>query len=176
MSNTTVAVPVVAAERRHTWARTSAIASHSPASVAASMWRNVRYSVESDGTDPNSSPWAPQVLDVGARLPAAGQHQHRLGQDLAPVMQREPLPGDRDPRRQRIAQPQPVGKGAKSMQPDMGDDLLAAPFHHHRDRAVTVHLASALQSRVPDASTTSESLVWWALPRMGSPQPTKPRE
>ena len=37
MSNTTVAVPVVAAERRHTRARTSAIASHRPASVDASM-------------------------------------------------------------------------------------------------------------------------------------------
>ena len=65
------------------------------------------------------------MLDVGARLPATGQHQHRLGQHLAPVVQREPLTGDRDPRRQRITQPQPVGKRAKSVQPDMGDDPLA---------------------------------------------------
>ena len=64
----------------------------------------------------------------------------------------------------------------KSVQPDMGDDLVAATFHHHRDRAVTVHLASALQARDSDASTTSESLTWRALPRMGNPQLTKPRE
>jgi hypothetical protein len=58
MSSTTGALPVVADERRHTSARTSAIASHSPANVAASMARSVRYSVESEGTDPNSRCWA----------------------------------------------------------------------------------------------------------------------
>src|SRR5215211_8775164 len=57
MSNTTVAFPVVADDRRHTRARTSAIASHGPARVTGSIWRNVRYSVESDGTDPNRSGW-----------------------------------------------------------------------------------------------------------------------
>jgi hypothetical protein len=91
-------------------------------------------------------------------------------------MQREPLPGDGDPRRQRITQTQPVGKRAKSVQADMGDDLLAAPFHHHRNRAVSVHLASALPTRVPDVFTATESLVWWALPRMGDPQVMRPRE
>ena len=55
MSSTTVAVPVVAEDRRHTRARTSAIASHNPASVSALIDRNVRYSVESDGTAPNNS-------------------------------------------------------------------------------------------------------------------------
>ncbi len=55
MSSTTVSLSVVAEDRRHTAARTSAIASHSPASVEGSIWRNVRYSVESDGTDPNRS-------------------------------------------------------------------------------------------------------------------------
>jgi hypothetical protein len=58
MSNTIVCLPVVAELRRHTPARTSAIASHSPASVAEPIWRNVRYSVESDGTNPNNSGWA----------------------------------------------------------------------------------------------------------------------
>jgi hypothetical protein len=42
MSKTTGALPVVAAERRHTMARTSAIASHSPARVSESMARSVR--------------------------------------------------------------------------------------------------------------------------------------
>jgi len=67
------------------------------------------------------------MLDVGARLPTAGQHQHRLGQHLAAVMEWKPLTGDRDPRRQRITHPQAVGKRSKSMQPDMSDDLLATP-------------------------------------------------
>jgi hypothetical protein len=58
MSSTIVSVPVVADERRHTAARTSAIASHRPARVSASIWRNVRYNVESDGTAPNNSAWA----------------------------------------------------------------------------------------------------------------------
>jgi len=53
-----VDVPVVAADRRHTRARAPAIAAHNPPSVAGSIWRNVRYRVESDDTDPNSSPCA----------------------------------------------------------------------------------------------------------------------
>jgi hypothetical protein len=57
MSSTTVAVPVVTDERRHTRARTLPTASHTPARIAGSIWRNVRYSVESDGTDPNRSDW-----------------------------------------------------------------------------------------------------------------------
>src|SRR5215218_1438754 len=58
----------------------------------------------------------------------------------------------------------------------MGDDLVAATFHHHLDRAVTVHLASALRVRDSDASTTSESLIRRALPRMRPDQLTKPHE
>ena len=109
------------------------------------------------------------MLDVAARLTAAGEHQHRLHQHLAPIMHRRPLTARRDTCRQRIAEPQPVGKSAKHMQSDMGHDLVTAPFHHHRHRAVTVLLASALQVWVSDASTTSESLIWRALPRMDSP-------
>jgi hypothetical protein len=174
MSSTTVAVPVVA-DRRDTWERTWPIASHSPLSVAGPIWRNVPYSVEPDATDPNRS-GCERRCSMSEHAPTASQHQHRLGEDLAPVMKREPLPGHRDPSGERITQPQAVGKRSQRLQPDMSDDLLAAPFHHHRNRAVTVHPAGALQIRGPDASTTSESLVWWALPRMGSPQLTKPRE
>jgi hypothetical protein len=65
-----------------------------------------------------------------------------------------------------MTEPQTVGKGSKSVEADVGHDLVAEPFHLHTDRAVSVHLASALLTRVPDASTTSESLVRWALPRM----------
>src|SRR5215207_5725231 len=58
----------------------------------------------------------------------------------------------------------------------MGNHLVATAFHHHRHRAVTVHLASALQVWVSDASTTSESLTRRALTRMGDTQLTPPRE
>jgi hypothetical protein len=54
MSNTTGRSLLVTLERRHTRARTSAIASHRPASVAGPSCRKVRYRVESDGTAPNS--------------------------------------------------------------------------------------------------------------------------
>ncbi len=58
MSSTTVSLPVVAEDRRHTWAGTSAMASHSPPRVAGVIWRMLRYSVESDGTAPNNAGWA----------------------------------------------------------------------------------------------------------------------
>lgn len=58
MSSTTAWVPVVAAARRHTLARTSAIASHSPDNVSGLIERKVRYSVESDATEPNNAAWA----------------------------------------------------------------------------------------------------------------------
>ena len=61
MSKTTAVLPVVASERRQTPARTPATASHSPASVLASTARSVRYSVESDGTEPNSRACARSV-------------------------------------------------------------------------------------------------------------------
>ena len=91
MSNTTRALPVVAAARDHTRPRAWAIASHKPATVAGSSWKNVRYSVESDGHLTEQRRLGPQLLDVAARLPAPGHHQHGLHQHLAPVMQREPL-------------------------------------------------------------------------------------
>ena len=111
------------------------------------------------------------MFDISARLPAAGEHQHRLHQHLAPVVQRCSFAGVRDRRRQRIAEPQPVGERAQGVQSDVGHDLVAAAFHHHRNRAVTLHLAKRPPGRDSDASTTSESLIWWALPRMGQPQP-----
>jgi hypothetical protein len=89
------------------------------------------------------------------------------------VMEREPLAGGRDVRRQAITEP---GERSKSVQADMSDDLLAAPFHHHRRRAVSVHLASALPARVLTSSTATASLVWWAPPQMGQDQLTRPGE
>ena len=54
-SNTTGALPVVTDDRRHTSPRASATASHRPPKVVASSPRTLRYSVESDGTVPNST-------------------------------------------------------------------------------------------------------------------------
>jgi hypothetical protein len=42
MSRMTGSVVLVTLERRHTWERTLAIASHTPARMAGSIWRNVR--------------------------------------------------------------------------------------------------------------------------------------
>ncbi len=89
-----------------------------------------------------------QVLDVSARLSAAGQHQHGVDQHLATVVERQTLTGDRDPSRERIAEAQTVGKGAKGMEANVGDHLVATAFHPHADRAVSVHLASTLLTRV----------------------------
>jgi len=100
-----------------------------------------------------------KMLDVRTRLATASEHQHRLHQHLASIVHRRPFTARRDAFRQRITKPQPVSKRTKRVQSDMGNHLVAAPFHHHRHRAVTVHLASALQVCVSDASTTSESLT-----------------
>ncbi len=51
---------------------------------------------------------------------------------------------------------------------DMGHGPVAGPSFRHRGQgAVSVHLASALPTWIPAVSTATESLVWWALPRMG---------
>ena len=49
---------------------------------------------------------------------------------------------------ERITDAEAVSKRTKQMQPDMRDNAFAARFHDHRNRAVTVHLASALPTRV----------------------------
>jgi hypothetical protein len=108
-----------------------------------------------------------ELFDVGARLPAAGEHEHGLHQHLASVVQRQPLAGDRDARRQGMPEPQTVGKSSKGVEAGMGDDLVPARFHLHADGAVSVHLASALLTRDFLPWTSTESLVRRALPRMG---------
>ena len=177
MSNTTGAVPVVAALRGAT-PRPAPRPSPptGPPSVAGSIWRNVRYSVESDGTAPNSAAWARRCSMSAHASPPPASINIAWVSTLPRSCTGSRSPVERDPRRQRIAQPQPVGERAKRVQPDMGHDLVAAAFHHHRNRAVTVHLASALLARDSDASTTSESLARRALPRMGDPQLTQTRE
>lgn len=68
---------------------------------------------------------------------------------------------------------QPVAKRAKSVQPDMGHDLVTAGFNHHQNRAVSIHLASAVLAWSSHASTTPESLATRAPGRNGQPSAHK---
>ena len=86
------------------------------------------------------------MLDVAARLPAAGQHQQRMNQHLAPIMDRGPLPGVRHRRRQSRPQPQSVTKTPQNEQTPGARrrrDLIAAACHPHITSAATVHLGDA---------------------------------
>jgi len=55
------------------------------------------------------------VLDVEAALPAAGQHQSQLDEDLATFVQWGTLDSQGDRRRQAMPQTQPVGQGANGV-------------------------------------------------------------
>ena len=96
MSNTTAADPAVSPRRSHTAPRTDATAAKSDRTASGPKPRNVRYSVESDATcTPEQHRLGPQMLDVAARLPAAREHQQRMNQHLAPIMNRRPLTAGR---------------------------------------------------------------------------------
>ena len=85
-----------------------------------------------------------EVLDVGAALASTGQHQHRLDEHLASVVERHAFAPRRDPRREGISESQPVRKSPKSVQSDMAHHLVTAGCHNQATRAVTVHFVSAL--------------------------------
>ena len=85
-----------------------------------------------------------QRFDVRTGLTATGQHQHRLDQHLAPIMDRQPFPGRRDPSRQRLPEAQPVRQRPQRVQPDMGHDTIAGRLDPHSPHTVTVHLSGAL--------------------------------
>jgi hypothetical protein len=91
------------------------------------------------------------VLDVETALPATGQGERHLGEDLPPVVKRDPATLPRNGRRERIPEPQTVGKTPKSVESDMGHDAGATGFHNHTRRAGTVHFGSALLVRDPVA-------------------------
>ena len=106
-----------------------------------------------------------EPFDVRARLAATGEHQHRLHQHLAAIVEPEPRPRDRADN--ESPNPQPIRERTQRVQPDMSDDLLAAAFHHHRNRAVSVHLAKCPPDSGLGRVDNAESPVWRALPRMG---------
>jgi hypothetical protein len=89
-----------------------------------------------------------QLLDVRAALAATREHQHRLHEDLAPVVDRRHMAAPGDRRRQCIGEPEPVGEPSKGVQADVADDACATRFHPHRGRAGSFHLGSALLVRL----------------------------
>ena len=107
----------------------------------------------------------------GRQVPAAGQvHVDDLAELVDRPVHVAPDAGDLD-----------VGL---VHEPAVPDRVAARPCRVDQERREALHpppprsanatdpLASALQSRVSDASTTAESLVWRALPRMGNPAHT----
>ena len=89
--------------------------------------------------------------------------------------------GERSPRtgiarRERITEPQPVGEGTKSVQPDVGDDTAPTGFHDDATRAGSFHLGSALLGGVTVASTTTVSPARRAFSRIRAGQLTRTRE
>ena len=85
-----------------------------------------------------------QVLDVEAALPTTGEHERHLGEDLAPVVDRDPVAAPGDGRREGNAEPQPVGERTERVQPDVGHHPGPTGFHDDATSAGTVHVGSAL--------------------------------
>ena len=132
------ALPHSAARRRHS----SQKRLHRPGAQAPqrAIQRRVRRHL------PEQHRLGPQMLDVAARLPAAREHQQRVNQHLAPVMNRRPLTAGRHNSRQRLPKPQTVSETPQNEQTPMRRDLIAAACHPHITSAATVHLGDAPSS------------------------------
>ena len=170
MSKMTGSVPVVAAERDQTSARTPAIADAIPSRVDAPISWNVRATVVSEGNRTEEIVADAQVLDVETALATPGKRQSELDEHLPPVVDRDAVPFPGDGSREGITEPQPIGKRAERVQPDVGHHPRAAGFHLHVSRAVTVHLGSALLCGESGVSTTTVSPTGRAFPRTRSGQ------
>jgi hypothetical protein len=104
--------------------------------------------------EPEQAALGAQHLDIRACLTTPGKHQHRLGQHLAPIVDREPLPYRSDPRGQRIPQTKPVSERSQGVQTDMGHHPVAARLDPDPPRAVTVHPSGALPAGHPRCFAT----------------------
>ena len=111
-----------------------------------------------------------QELDVEAALATTSQHERHLHEHLAPVVDRNTCTSPWQARRERITEPQPVGKGAKGVQPDVGRDAGPTGFHHDATGAVSVHFGDALLVRDSAVSATTVSPTWRAIPRTRADQ------
>jgi len=67
-----------------------------------------------------------------------------MDEHLAPVMKRAAFTGWWDASRERLTEPQPIGKSPKSVQSDVAHDTGPAGFHNDATSAGTVHFGSAL--------------------------------
>ena len=61
------------------------------------------------------------VLDVGKALAPAGQPQHRVREDIPPIVRGHAHSEVESAPTVYIAQAQPIGKGAKSVQSDVAE-------------------------------------------------------
>ena len=154
MSKTTGAEASAGARRAHICARTAAWRAHRSPTVAGSSDRSVRYNVGADATVAEQAPLGAQILDITTALPAAGEHQHRLRQHLAPIMARRALTRRRHRRRQRRPHPQPISKQPQSVQPDVSNHSAPAAFYPHLTHTVTLHLGNASLSGIETRSYT----------------------
>ena len=94
------------------------------------------------------------MLDIAARVPAAGEHQRHLSQHRAPIMNRRSLAAMPYRRRQLIAQPQRVRETPQNEQPAIRRDLPSAAFETHIFHTASVHLGDALLFCTMRAVTT----------------------
>ena len=117
-----------------------------------------------------------EVLDVGAALATTGEHQHRLDEHLAPIVERHPLAARRDLRRERISESQPVGKGPKSVQSNMAHHLVTAGCHNQGDACCYRAFRKCPSGWGLSVSTTSVSPDRRAVTRMRAVQFMRLRE
>jgi hypothetical protein len=115
-----------------------------------------------------------QVLDVRTALAAPGEHEGRLDDHLAAIVNEHPPLGDGA--RDSVAEAHPVGEGTYGMQPEVRHHARPTGFHFHARRAGTVHFGSALLVGDAVASRPSVFLVRGAFPRTRAGQVTRTRE
>ncbi len=89
-----------------------------------------------------------ELFDVGARLTATGEHQHRVHQHPATIMSWGAFTSPRDRVGESLAEPDRVSEPTQRTKADVTRHLGAAGLHPHLARAVTLHLASALPGPV----------------------------
>ena len=84
---------------------------------------------------------------MSVQLSPPCQHECRLHEDLAPVVQRKPFTMQRYPCRDRVAQPQTVGKTPRACSPTWTTTRGSTGFHNDATHARAVHFGSPLLVR-----------------------------
>ncbi len=112
----------------------------------------------------------PQVFDIETTLAPTGEHERseherRLNEDLAPIVDREATTGPGDPGRQCITEFQSVGERPERVQSEVGHHAGSTGFHNDATGAVSFHFRSALLVGILSASTPTVSPTGRAFPR-----------